>query len=445
MKTKLSTIILCMTIFLSACQKESTNLDLDAQLENTLAIASGESKEAFILPESNDLANIPQDPLNPLTQAKIDLGKMLFHETGLAVNPLHPENAGSYSCASCHFASAGFQANRHQGIGDGGSGFGRNGLDRAPDNLYDLSDLDVQPIRTPSAMNGAFQKNHLWNGQFGGTGVNLGTETKWTTGTPKEVNNLGFEGLETQAIAGLKVHRMDDIASFLKEFYAEDFDAAFPESPVDNRCNRINSGLAIAAYERTLLPTDAPFQKWLKGNANAMNEQEKEGAILFFGKAKCVSCHNGPALNSMEFHGLGMHDLHSNIEATYGASDASEANLGRGGFTKIATEYYKFKVPQLYNLADSPFYGHGASFQNLAMLVSYKNEAIPENAAVPKSQISDEFVPLHLTDDEIINLVAFLENGLRDKNLSRFEPTEVHSNQCFPVNDAVSNIDLGCE
>lgn len=445
MNTKLITAFFCLIVILSGCQKDSSDLDTDSQLESAISLASEQGKEAFILPESSDLANIPQDPKNPLTQEKIDLGRMLFHETGLAVNPLHPENEGTFSCASCHFAAAGFQANRHQGIGDGGAGFGRNGLERMPAANYDFSELDVQPIRTPSVMNGAFQKNNLWNGQFGGTGVNIGTESKWTVDTPKEVNTFGFEGLETQAIAGLKVHRMDDIETFLKEFYAEDFDAAFPDVPVDNRCNRVNSGLAIAAYERTLMPTEAPFQKWLKGDQNAMTQQEKEGALLFFGKAKCVSCHNGPALSSMDFHGLGMHDLHSNFDATYGASEASEANLGRGGFTKVATDYYKFKVPQLYNLADSPFYGHGASFQNLVMLVRYKNEAIPENPNVPSSQIADEFVPLHLTDEEITSLVAFLENGLRDRNLARFEPSEIRSGNCFPVNDVEAKADLGCE
>lgn len=445
MKLRILATILFATLFILSCKKETNLSELDGQIENLLNNLSAEGKEAFILPESNDLLNIPQDPKNPLTQQKIDLGRMLFHETGLAVNPIHPENEGTYSCASCHFASAGFQANRHQGIADGGAGFGRNGLDRTVAGNYEFNELDVQPIRTPSAMNGAFQKNNLWNGQFGGTGVNTGTEARWTPDTPLETNTLGFEGLEIQAIAGLKVHRMGDIETFLKEFYRDDFDAAFPESPVDNRCNRTNAGLAIAAYERTLMPTEAPFQQWLKGDVNAMTDQEKEGAVLFFGKANCVSCHNGPALSSMEFHGLGMKDLFENIDATYGADESSNANLGRGSFTKVGADYYTFKVPQLYNLADSPFYGHGASFRNLVDVVQYKNKAIPENPKVPHSQLAEAFVPLRLTDSEVSSLVMFLENGLRDKNLARFEPTTLRSGNCFPVNDEAGKLDLGCE
>ena len=445
MKFKIYTLLIGLCFIFQACQKDTTISDVDKQLEDALNFAAAQGKEAFILPESNNLSAIPQDPKNPLTAAKVDLGRMLYHETGLAINPLHTEHAGTYSCASCHFASAGFQANRHQGIADGGVGFGQNGLNRTVSSLYDFSELDVQPIRTPSAMNGAYQPNNLWNGQFGGTGVNVGTEAQWTAGTPKETNHLGFQGLETQAIAGLKVHRMTDIDNFLLEMYEDDFAAAFPEIAEEDRCNRTNCGLAIAAYERTLLSTEAPFQKWLKGDHNAMTEQEKEGAVLFFGKANCVSCHNGPSLSSMAFYGLGMKDLFENIDATYGADANSDANLGRGGFTKVATDYYKFKVPQLYNLADSPFYGHGASFRNLVDVVEYKNKAVKENPNVPDSQLADSFIPLHLNSDEVASIVAFLENALRDPNLARYEPAELRSGNCFPVNDAEAKLDLGCD
>ena len=161
-----------------------------------------------MLPASDDFSKIPQDPLNPLTTEKVELGKLLFHETGIALAPMQEFAEGTFSCASCHFAGAGFQAGRFQGIGDGGIGFGINGEGRTKGALYQGDELDVQPIRSPTIMNGAYQKNMLWNGQFGATGLNEGTEAAWTTGTPKENNFLGFEGLETQAIAGLGVHRM---------------------------------------------------------------------------------------------------------------------------------------------------------------------------------------------------------------------------------------------
>ena len=430
-----------------ACQKDSdTTRSLDAQLEAALEKASnGQGIGSFMMPQSDDLANIPQDPKNPLTPAKVELGKLLYHETGLALAPMREIGKGTFSCASCHFASAGFQAGRHQGLSEGGVGFGTNGEGREVLAEYPEMELDVQPIRTPSAMNGAYQELMLWNGQFGATGENIGTEDQWQTGTPKVDNVLGYEGLETQAIAGLKVHRLIDNEEFLMNSqYRDMFAAAFPDLFEHQRFNREHVGRAIAAYERTLLANEAPFQRWLRGDQMAMTDAEKRGAVLFFDKAECGTCHNGPALNVMEFHAIGMNDLHECGLPVFRTPSDDPAILGRGGFTKREEDMFKFKVPQLYNLADSPFYGHGSSFVTVREVVAYKNAAIPENPTVPESQLSPAFKPLNLTESEIDDITAFLETALRDPNLERYVPESLPSGQCFPNNDPLSQMDLGC-
>ena len=361
MNFKTLLMLFSIGLLTASCQKDeepdTSNASLDQELERVLESASnGIGKSHYLLPESSDYSNIPQDPKNPLTKEKVNLGALLYHETGLAINPMHIEGTGTYSCASCHFASAGFQAGRHQGIADGGMGFGFNGEGRRPAPGYDHSELDVQPIRTPSALNIAYQDVILWNGQFGATGTNAGTEANWTPDTPKETNSLGYEGTETQAIAGLSVHRMEVTENICNVFnYKQLFDQAFSDVPEADRYDREYAGLAIAAYERTLLANQAPFQRWIKGQNNAMTAQEKRGAILFFEKASCATCHNGPSLANMEFHAIGMKDLFENQEATYGADVNSDANLGRFSFTGRDQDRFKFKVPQLYNLADSPF------------------------------------------------------------------------------------------
>ena len=442
------TFLLSIVVLFAACKKDNENggVDLDNQLKETLKDASGGVGAAhFILPNSTDLSQIPQDPNNELTHEKIQLGALLFHETGIGLLPKHAGNEGNFSCASCHFASAGFQAGRHQGISDGGIGFGLNGEGRIPDPSYEVSELDVQPIRSPSAINGAYQKVNLWNGQFGATGPNAGTEAQWATGTPKEKNHLGFEGVETQAIAALDVHRLDMDETVCQDLnYDALFNQAFPHVPTSERYNKVQAGLAIAAYERALLPNQAPFQLWLRGSFSAMTDQEKEGADLFFGKAGCVSCHNGPSLANMEFHALGMKDLFETNELTYGADVNSDANLGRYSFTKVDADKYKFKVPQLYNLADSPFYGHGSSFRNIRDVIVYKNKAVKENANVPDSQLAEDFKPLGLNDKEIDAITAFIKDALRDPNLLRYQPLSIRSGNCFPNNDPQSRIDLGC-
>ena len=291
MKLKALLVLSCTGLLFAACKKDdNNNAKLDDQLETALKLASnGVGKPFYVLPLSNEFDKIPQDPKNPVTKAKVDLGQLLFHETGLAVNPKHPQGMGTYACASCHFASAGFQAGRHQGIADGGSGFGVNGEGRIPSAAYDLSELDVQAIRTPSALNIAYQEAILWNGQFGATGPNAGTQANWTVGTPKETNNLGYQGTETQAIAGLNVHRMKCEEPLVATFaYKPMFDVAFPSVDASARYDREHGGLAIAAFERTLLANKAPFQQWLRGESKAMSDQQKRGAILFFDKAGCV-------------------------------------------------------------------------------------------------------------------------------------------------------------
>ncbi len=348
-------LLICLFLLAVGCKKEQTttvsNLALDNQIDELLNIASNnQGREYFTLPESDDYLKIPNDPNNPITKEKVDLGKLLYHETGLAINPKNPISKNTYSCASCHFASAGFQAGRFQGIAEGGIGFGVNGEGRMRGSLYQGDSLDVQPIRSPTTLHVAYQKVMLWNGQFGATGLNANTGDAWVYGTPIETNYLGYEGTETQAIAGLKVHRMGLEDSFLTTYgYKSLFNAAFPDIPEEERFNREQAGLAIAAYERTLLANQSPFQKWLKGDDNAMSQTEKEGAILFFGKAECVNCHTGPALNKMDFSAIGMMDLVQVSHQSFKVSMTDKERLGRAGFTGQEEDMYKFKIPQLYN------------------------------------------------------------------------------------------------
>jgi len=449
MKTFVFIGLLVTVLFLMSCVKdhpEGIETSLDIALTDALRKASNTgSIDFFKFPASTDFENIPQDPKNKLSTSKVALGKLLFHETGLAVNPNLTVSAGTYSCASCHTAKAGFQACKTQGIGEGGAGFGMRGEGRNLSNDYPAEHVDVQPVRTPSALNVAYQENMLWNGQFGATGLNAGTYNQWTEDTPKETNNLGFEGVETQAIAGMDVHNLAANDNLLKhDEYKTLFSQSFPEVQNEQYTTE-HFALAIAAYERTLLATEAPFQQWLKGNYGALNEQEKRGALLFFSKANCSSCHTGPALNSMEFYALGMEDLSQQANVLIkDEKEVETTNLGRGGFTKKEADNYKFKVPQLYNLKDSPFFGHGASFKTVSSVLRYKNEAVKENDKVADAHLSPEFEALNLSKVEIENLVAFIEHGLYDDNLLRYEPTELPSGNCFPNSDTASKIDLDC-
>ena len=441
--------ILLSSLLVLACTFTACHSDdypgevLDRSLEATInASFPGKGTESLKLPSTGDFASIPQDPKNPLSVEKVALGQFLYHETGMSSEAKRREGVYTYSCASCHHVAAGFQAGRRQGVGEGGEGFGLRGEGRHFNPDYDLTELDLQPIRTPSTLNSAFQEITLWNGQFGATGDNIGTEANWTENTPKAVNKLGYHGVETQAIAGLNVHRMESDQQFCEVMgYRELFDAAFPDIPSPTRYDREHAALAIAAYERTLLANEAPFQRWLNGDYKAMTEDQKRGASLFFGKAECGTCHEGPALNNMDFHALGMPDL---VGSDVVSDPNDGAHKGRGGFTGRAEDMFRFKTPQLYNLKDSPFFGHGGTFRSVREIIEYKNIARPSNSNVGASQLDPAFQPLGLSTQEINDLTTFVEDALYDPSLERYLPQSLPSGYCFPNNDDNSREDLGC-
>lgn len=442
---KTITVLLAAACLMWACSHDQLADPLDTQLFKRLSDLSPNGDiDYFILPESDDYASIPQGVKNPITSEKVALGNMLFFETGLARNAMKKEGIGTFSCGSCHVPSAGFMPGRPQGIADGGIGFGLNGEDRIKSSGYEEEELDVQGARPLSLLNVAFVSNTSWNGQFGAHGVNEGTEEIWDLEESTEVNHLGLDGIESQNIEGLKLHRMEIDGYVLDTLgYRALFDEAFYDFPVEERYSFTTASFAISSYIRTLIPNKAPFQRWMKGDLSAMTDLEKKGASVFYGKAGCFRCHKGPALNSVEFHALGVKDLYETGAFKTDAND--RRNKGRGGFTRKAEDLYKFKVPQIYNMGDSPFYFHGSSKHSLREVVEYFNEGMPENTNVPAEQVSPLFHPLYLTTSEKEALVEFLENGLRDPDLERYMPASILSNNCFPNNDPISQEHLGCK
>jgi cytochrome c peroxidase len=410
-------------------------------LRQTLEELGGEKGlKTFVLPNSDDFQSIPQDSKNPITFEKIALGKLLFHETAMGTKPFLENGLlyKTYSCATCHTVSAGFQIGARQAIGDGGSGFGIKGELRTKHKDYRIREIDVQMRKTPTVLNSAYQKLMFWDGQFGATANNKNTQSEWKEGTPMNVNHLGFEGVESQAIAGMEVHRLSLGDGFFEEYpdYKPLFDKAFPEFTDTVKYSDRAAGLAMAAYERTLLANKAPFQRWLKGEKRAMSKNEKRGALLFFGKAGCSNCHSGPALNDQGFHALGMGELKG--ENTFRTRGFKNERLGRGGFTKKAEDMYKFKTPQLYNLADATHFGHGATFTSILEIIEYKNQAKTQSQEIHAAQLSNLFEPLSLTKQEKDYLVLFISTSLYDNQLVRYLPLKVPSGKPFPVSDLES-------
>jgi cytochrome c peroxidase len=447
-RTTILLLLVSLLIYFLSCTHDPI-IDLDTELIRSLNENSKtQDYQSYILPSSDDYASLPnQDIKNPVTAAKVELGKLLFFETGLGLQPKYPVSKETYSCSSCHIPEKSFTAGRFQGIADGGIGFGINGEGRKKNPLYTGSEVDAQGARPLPTINTTFVTNALWAGSFGSFNVNEGTESVWHQDTLVEINFKGLMGLEANNARALVVHRQvinKDVTDSLG--YTSMFDAAFPEIPESERYTRITGSFAIAAYFRTILTNEAPFQHWLKGDMSAMTEQQKRGAVLFFGKAGCVRCHNSPSLNSSphQFFALGVRNQFQTGLGVFRTDSHDRRNLGRGGFTYEKEDMNKFKVPQLYNLKDFGFYFHGSSKTSIRQVVEYFNDAVPENQEIPLSQISSSFKPLHLTSSEMDDLVEFLENGLYDPDMIRYAPKQTLSGNCFPDNDPQARIDIGC-
>lgn len=443
---RVASFSLLLSIVLFSCTETVYNsVNIDDQLFAAMdRAAKTGSADYFRLASSTDYANLPnQDPHNTITQEKVELGQMLFFDPALGQNPIEDNCYETYSCSSCHVPSRGFLPGRMQGIADGAIGFGDQGSRRVMQFGYSEDELDAQGTRPMTVMNVAYMTNTLWSGLFGAEGVNEGTEENWEG--LAEVNHTGYIGLEAQNIEGFDLHRLEINDRVLDTYgYREYFDRAFPDRPVEERYTPETASFAMGAFLRTILTNQAPFQDYLKGDHEAISLEEKKGALLFFGKARCYTCHNSPSFSAMTFHALGTADMYEFGGLNTSADDPR--NLGRGMFTGRDEDMNRFKVPQLYNLADYTHFFHGSSKTSIEDVIDFKVRAQSENGQVSDERLSTFFKPLDLDEAEKFYLAQFLRYSLHDPGMEeRYMPSSVLSGMCFPNNDIMARRDMDCE
>lgn len=266
------------------------------------------------------------------------------------------------SCASCHKPEHAFA-----------------------DNVAFSRGIDGQlgTRNTPSAANGAGRLDFFWDGRAG----SLEEQALGPIVNPKEMDLAIVDA----------VGRLRGDAS-----YAATFAKIFGEAPSAATLAR-----SIAAYERTLETADTPYDRYVAGDDSALSNSAKQGRLLFIGKANCASCHSGEDFTA---------DRHKNI----GLFNGRELNdPGRAAITKDPAHLGLFKIPSLRNVAVTAPYMHNGMFKTLREVVDYYNE--PE-AFVKDSVNRDKALaaPLKLTQDEVSDLVAFLE-ALTDDRFARRE------------------------
>lgn len=314
---------------------------------------------------------IPLD--NPQTEAKIELGKMLFFDPRLGGNPSTP-------CSACHNPYVGWDVEAQVSFGYPGTTHWRN---------------------SQTIVNAAYYGKLFW----AGASRSLEDQAKSAAGGAVSGNG--------------EADMMEARLAFVPE-YVERFDAVFGD-----RWPRIgNAWRAIAAFERTIVQTDTPFDRYLRGDDDALSEEQKRGLALFTGKAQCSECHNGALLSDEKYYntgvppydgwqdeGLAQVAFRYELYAKGVTEEMYRHTKDDPGFyfrTKEKADKGKFRTPSLrYTLYTEP-YMHNGMLASLEDVVDFYDQGGGENEfAANKSPLIQ---PLGLTEEEKADLVAFLKS-----------------------------------
>lgn len=323
---------------------------------------------------------VPDD--NPPTVEKISLGRKLFFDRRLSFN-------NTMSCGMCHIPEQGFTNNELETpVGVEGRTVRRN---------------------APTIVNSAYA-THIFRD---------GRETS----------------LETQVVAPLIAHNemanpsIGYVIAKIKgmEDYDGMFEAAFDGGPTIDRM-----GQAIATWERTMIAGNSPFDRWkYNGEGDALTDEQKRGFDLFSGKGACIACHHvgrkHALLTDHQFHDTGLgyfkQEIAPNqkepilVEVAPGVkiplereymeviSEEGQQDLGRFEVTLDRADMWRFKTPSLRNASVTAPYMHDGSLRSLEEVVRFYSQGGFQHPGV------DPLIrPLNLTDDEVAELVAFLQS-----------------------------------
>jgi len=284
---------------------------------------------------------IPYPDHNPYSEAKEDLGKTLYYDPRLSAS-------GTQSCATCHNPSLSY--------GDGmalGTGHGHKKLGR----------------KSPTTLNLAWDELFMWDGR------------------KSSLEDQATGPIEAAGEMNMSLEKLDKIIKSIKGYEAV-FKKAFPKDA--NPVSVDNLAKAIATYERGIVSSDAPFDKWIKGDESAISKEAKRGFMLFNGKANCASCHSEWNFSDGSFHDIGLPDN----------------DIGRGKFMpNRKSMQHAFKTVGLRNIELRSPYMHNGSLKTLEEVIEHYN-----NGFVKRDSLSDQIKTLNLTDQETSDLVEFMKS-----------------------------------
>jgi len=304
-------------------------------------------EELSALPYDSSWLLVDKDP-------KVKLGQILFFDPRLS-------SSSQISCSSCHDPEIGWGDARRVSLGN--------------DHLEGTRN-------TMSLLNVGSHRSFFWDGRS--------------------------KSLEDQAVNPLAAHHeMDMETPLLAEKIAqiEGYKVLFKKAYGTSDVSLEKIVAAIAAFESIIKSRQSRFDQFVKGEYQALNDQEIQGLDLFRRKARCINCHNGAYFTDEQFHNIGL--------TYYGRK---YEDLGRYNITKLAQDVGKFRTPSLRDVMKTGPWMHNGLFDNMTGIINMYNSGMhmlddkakdKADTLYPKTDVLLQ--PLKLTNEEKQALVAFLE------------------------------------
>jgi cytochrome c peroxidase len=290
-----------------------------------------------------DYQHPPPAPIE--SKALVDLGRELFFDPQISAS-------GKTACASCHVPELGWVVTDAHPLNDSGKPSSRK--------AQPLMGLGYA-VNTPVGWDG---RNPSLEAQAKGS-ITAGSMSMRETDAPVKVE-----------VIEARIKSAPD--------YVARFNAALPGKPI----NIDTTVQAIAAFERTIEPGIAPFDRWADGDEAAISDSAKRGFALFTGKATCFACHSSWRFTDDQFHDIG----------------TTMTDPGRGREVKDEALNFAFKTPTLRSVSLRAPYMHNASIATLEDVVKHY-----EKGGIARPSRSPIMLPIKLTDQERLDLVAFME------------------------------------
>jgi cytochrome c peroxidase len=334
------------------------------------------------------LPPVPVPADNPQTPEKIALGDKLFNDKRFS-------STGEVACATCHEAEKAFTD--------------------SPLSVSEGINKLTGTRNAPTVVNAAYNKTQFWDGRS----PDLEDQALHPFLNPVEMALPNHDAL-------IAIVRAD-------EDYVKAFKNVFDAQASDITMTEVTR--AIAAFERTQVAGNSPFDRWyFAGEADAMSESAQRGFDVFLADGRCISCHvieqDQAVFTDHRFHniGVGINDMQDRVVEVATAfqrekldnpdldvdiealTDANVSELGRFAISDELSDVGAFKTPTLRNIAKTAPYMHDGSIETLRDVVTHYNNGGVTNEGDPVNAfISGGIKPLDLTDEQIDDLVAFME------------------------------------